>query len=51
MYTILDITKKSCLPFLILLPTGVAWDNIFIFFMSVNCIGIFLGGNGAGHQQ
>ena len=42
MDTILDTTKvfmsSACF---CLLPTDFAWDNIF-FFMSGNCIGLFL---------
>ena len=50
MDTILD-TKKVFLSSVCfsLLPTDVAWDNLFLF-MSGNDIGIFLWKNGAGHQ-
>ena len=42
MDTILDMTKTIMSSvFFRLLPTDVSWDNIFIFFMSGNCIGIF----------
>ena len=32
-----------------LLLNNVTWDNIFLLFMSGNCIGMFFGGNGACH--
>ena len=51
MDTILDIEKvfvySVCFS---LLPTDVAWGNIFILFMLGNCIGVFFSKNGAGHK-
>ena len=47
MDTILDMKKilsSVCFSFL---PTDVVWDNFFLLFVSVSCIGIFLEGGGA----
>ena len=43
MDTILDMKKNLFSVCFRLLPTDVVWDNIFSFFMSGNCIGIFFG--------
>ena len=50
MDTILDM-KKVFLYYVCfcLLPKDVAWGNIFLLFMSGNCIGILFWENGAGH--
>ena len=52
MDTILDMTKVflSSVSFC-LLPTDVAWNNIFILIMSGNFIGILFWQNCAGHRH
>ena len=52
MDTILDMRKVFMYYFCLrLLPTDVAWDNVFLLFMSGNFIVIFFWKNGAGHRH